>query len=131
MSSMLRAMLIWQTNDNDSDSEAESDSSERDATPHQKKAIRLSLEQYRSQLSEELASSPLTTDPDVLHGFTSEVMESIVNRCAHLKSADEVLARCGVWSYTQARTVYDILCSVLEMDALDTDSDHDYTDIDD
>ncbi len=98
MSSMLRAMLIWQTHSagNVNDSEAKRDSSERDATPHRKKAIRLSFEQNRSQLSEELASSPLITDPDVLHGFTSEVMESIVNMCAHLKSADEVLARCGL-----------------------------------
>ena len=117
--------------ESDSETEPKSCGTGSHVTEQQKQALNMSLEQYRMQLNEEFKAGSVTAAPEVTHGFTASVIDSVVRRCASLQSADDVMALCGFWSYEQAKAVHLIVSSILEMESGDTESDTEYTGVDD
>ena len=113
------------------DSGSEDEHKASNATAEQCQALKLSLQQYKRQLDEDAKSASVTTAPEVTHGFTEGVIDTVVDNCTVLKSPDDVLAQCEVWSYDQAKTVFVIVASVLELESDVTDSDSEYMTLDD
>lgn len=111
----------------------EEEAESRHPTPEQSQALIASLQQYQRQLNADTKTASLTTAPEVTHGFTQTVIDNIVDKCLDMGSPDDYLAQCGLWSYDQAKTVYVIVSSILEIDSdtMESMSDTDYTAQDD
>eukprot|EP00058_Branchiostoma_floridae_P000817 XP_002586305.1 hypothetical protein BRAFLDRAFT_82911 [Branchiostoma floridae] len=120
------------------DTSSESDSDSESETGHvsdlELHALKVSLQQYRTLLNEQVKSGSVSTVPEVTHGFTQKVIDSVLTQCRKLKSSDDVLAMCGVWSHGQASAVFDIVSSIFDIDHdwhEETVGDSDYTGLDD
>ncbi len=129
MSVISRAM-----SDNENSSDEEENTQICPISEDNKSGLKVLLNEYRYQLNED-SKAMFTTAPELTHGFTTDVVSTIIDNCHSLKSADDVLAKCGVWSYEQAKSVYDILTSLLDHEAVMGEAWEDeasaYNDVDD
>lgn len=93
--------------------EDENIDNEDDEIPlHTKQCLKNCLQEYRRQLNDKSEAS-FTAVPELTHGFDQQVVQDIVNKCSILKCPDDVISNCSVWTYGQAKIVYEIVCSVL------------------
>ena len=90
------------------------------------------LDKFRSELQAYRDSLPLITvlDADLSHGLSDVVIEKIVSEARRISSPDDVLSFCPVRSFIVAKSVWTIMCDVLDFDS-HTEEDCEYVEDDD
>lgn len=101
----------------------------RTANTVQKKLLHSALVTYQTALVSEITDSELLIHPQLTHGFSTNCIDSIIENCNSLCTADDVLSMTNVWSYSQDKSVIDIFNKVFEIDQSDaSENDEDSDD---
>lgn len=84
----------------------------RNVTSLQRQTLKESLLTYRESLLDESQSAIVS--PDVIHGFTEEVVNQIVDNCKYLFTPDDIMMKCSVWSFSQAQHVANLITKLFD-----------------
>jgi ATP-dependent DNA helicase RecQ len=86
-----------------------------DVSDREKRLIRSHLELYRDSFADNMdnQSSATLINQDLIHGFSLNVIDDIIAKCYYLCSPDDVMQHVHVWSFKQAKSVYEIIHCVL------------------
>ena len=94
-----------------SDDSDEDEEGLMDISVNEREVIRCSLEALRESYH---SSKGVLTD-DLMHGFTEEVIDVIMEKLPKLDTVDKVLEECTLWGFNQALDVFMIISNVLQL----------------
>jgi hypothetical protein len=63
-------------------------------------------------LKEELSAKTTIFDPVLSHGFSTQLIEDIVNKCANLFTVSDILETCAIYSVGHALQILEIMQEV-------------------
>ncbi|XP_002742228.1 bifunctional 3'-5' exonuclease/ATP-dependent helicase WRN-like [Saccoglossus kowalevskii] len=93
----------------------------RNVTTEQKQLLTSALDAYRVSINLDVCDESFIVPSEASHGFSEFVIGEIVDKCACLFSADDVMQHIHIWSYAHAKEVIKIINVIFD------DSDIVYT----
>ena len=83
----------------------------RIVTPDKNHLLLTALNCYKYSLDEDKSTS---VSPPLTHGFTDQVIATIMEKCPMLQSADDILDEIPVWSYDSACKIINIIHTIFD-----------------
>lgn len=98
------------------DAESSEDEMIRDVSSEERLLLNQKLETLQFSLSDRVSGGLI--NPEVVHGFTKEIVKYIVAKCQVLFTAEDIMEKFPIWSFGIAQEICKIILDVFGDDTM-------------